>query len=158
MSSQLIFQLQLKAGLKKYAAILKTFLQCSRTLDPKGSPHIPSVCASTFFLTFLSLFFLCKVSIRKRVSPVYFLPFLSCVLQISILIFFLRYPKGISHPLQEFSIDIYTETRCPTPLCNTWKCIAYRAPYKLVKEWLICDKLSYIYRNFFYFFVFLSLE
>ncbi len=32
------------------------------------------------------------------------------------------------------------------------KCIAYRAPYKLVKEWLICDKLAYIYRNFFYFF------
>ncbi len=66
------------------------------------------------------------------------------------ILWFLK-PRGVD-------IDIYTETRCPTPLCNAWKCIAYRAPYKLGKEWLICDKLAYIYRNFFNFFVFLSLE
>ncbi len=54
------------------------------------------------------------------------------------------------------SIDIYTETRCPTPLCNAWKCIAYGAPNKLGKEWLICDKLAYIYPNFFLFFCFFT--
>ncbi len=36
-----------------------------------------------------------------------------------------------------YLVHRHTETRCPTPLCIAWKCIAYRAPYKLGKEWLI---------------------
>ncbi len=61
-------------------------------------------------------------------------------------------PELLFYMLLVTAIDIYTETRCPTPLCNTWKGTAYRAPDKLVKEWRRCDKLADIYRNFFFFF------
>ncbi len=81
-------------------------------------------------------------------------PVLETVIFSTSAIFYRRYFLYIFSCWKPWSIDIYTETRCPTTLCNAWKCITYRASYTLVKEWLICDKLTYIYLYFFLFFCF----